>query len=61
MMPGLQGVGAQPAPERNAADLRHQTTGEDLAMEFGDGEARQWHIGASGQLARQPLNVVDDA
>ena len=30
-------------------------------MQFGDGEACQWHIGATGQLARQSFNVDDDA
>jgi hypothetical protein len=30
-------------------------------MQFGDGEARQWHIGVTGQLTRQAFNVDDDA
>ena len=30
-------------------------------MPFGDGEACQRHIGVTGQLARQPFNVDDDA
>lgn len=61
MPPGLQRIGAQPAPQGDAADLCHDAAGEYLTMQFGDGEARQWHIGVTGQLARQAFNVDDDA
>ncbi len=30
-------------------------------MQFGDREARQGHIGVTGQLAREPFNLDDDA
>ena len=61
MTPGLQRIGAQPTPQGDAADLGHDATGEDLAMQFGNGETRQRHIAVTGQLAREPLNVDDDA
>ena len=48
MPPGLQRIGAQPAPQGDAADLCHDAAGEYLTMQFGDGEARQWHIGVTG-------------
>ena len=61
MTPGLQRIGAQPAPQGDAADLGHDAAREDLALQFGNREARQRHIGVTGQLAREPLNVDDDA
>jgi hypothetical protein len=61
MTPRLQRIGAQPPPQGHAADLGHDATGQDLAMQFRDGEARQRHIGPTGQLACQPFNVDDDA
>ena len=61
MTPGLQRIGAQPTPQGDAADLGHDATGEDLATQFGNGETRQRHIAVTGQLAREPLNVDDDA
>lgn len=61
MTPGLQRIGAQPSPQGDAADLGHNAAGEDLAAQLGDRKARQRHIGMTGQLAREPFNVDDDA
>ena len=61
MPPGLQRIGAQPSPQGDAADLGHNASGEDLAVQFGNREACQGHIGVTGQLAREPFNVDDDA
>jgi hypothetical protein len=61
MPPRLQRIGAQPPPQGDSADLSDDATGEDLPMQFGDGEARQRPIGVTGQLASQPFNVDDDA
>jgi hypothetical protein len=54
-------IGAQPTPQGDAADLRHNAASEHLTMQLGDGEARQWDVHLTGQLARQPFNVDDDA
>jgi hypothetical protein len=61
MTPGLQRIGAQPSPQGDAADLGHYASREDLAAQLGDREARQGHIGVTGQLAREPFNGHDDA
>ena len=61
MAPGLQRIRTQPAPERNTADSGDEAAREHLRMEFRNGESRQRHTQPTGQFAREPLNVDDDA
>src|SRR5262249_59341077 len=58
--PGTQGVPAEPAPERRAADLRHDSLGDDLPLNLADREARQRQAKPVRKLACERLNLVDD-
>jgi len=61
MAPGLEGVHTEPAPECHAADLRDDTAGDDLTLEFGNREARQWYFEPRRDLTGEALNLDDDA
>ena len=61
MTPGLQRIGTQPAPERDAADLRHDPPAEDFAPQFRNRETCQRDVQSTRQFTGEPLNVDDDA
>ena len=61
MAPGLQRIRTEPAPKRHATDLRHDTAGDNLALELRDRQVRERYAMAGGDLTGQPLNLDDDA
>ena len=61
MAPRLQRIRTQPAPKRHATDLRHDTAGDNLPLEFRDRQARERYAVAGGDLTGQALNLDDDA
>jgi len=61
MAPGLEGIRTEPAPECHPADLRDDTAGDDLTLEFVNREARQRYSESRRDLAGEALNLDDDA
>jgi hypothetical protein len=59
--PGTNRVAAEPAPQRGAADLSHDTFGHDLPLDLGKREPRQRQTPSVREFAGEGLNVDDDA
>jgi len=59
--PRTQGVAAQPAPKRGAANLGHDALGQDFPADLGQGEAGQREASPRGKFAGQGLNLDHDA
>jgi hypothetical protein len=60
MAPRSQRVLAEPAPQRGAADLRHQPLRDGLPAQFGKRPARQWQPATRRQLTSQRLDLDPD-
>jgi hypothetical protein len=59
--PGPNSILTQPAPNRGAADLGHQTLGQNRPAQRGPRPTGQRHPAPAGQLTRQRLDGDDDA
>jgi hypothetical protein len=59
--PRTNSILAQPAPERDPADLRYEALPQYLLPNFGDGEARKRQAEAMREFTSQGLNLNDDA
>jgi len=61
MAPRSQRVLAEPAPQRGAADLRHQPLFDRFPAQFGERPARQWQATTRRQLTCQRLDLDPDS
>src|SRR5256712_14072974 len=61
MVPGSNGVLAQPPPEGGFADRRHEPALNRLPLDLGDAQPREWKAKLSGQLAGEGFNGGDHA
>lgn len=59
--PRTNGILAQPAPERDPADLRDEALSQYLLPNFSHGEARQREAEAMREFTSQGFNLNDDA
>src|SRR5712692_762757 len=61
VVPGPNGVLAQPSPEGRFADRRHKPAFDHLPPYLGDAQPRERKAKLAGQLASEGLNGGDDA
>jgi hypothetical protein len=57
----LQGILAEPPPQRRAADLGHEALGQHGPTEFTERPAGQGDAPVTGPFTRQGLDLDDDA
>lgn len=60
MSPRTEGIPAEPAPQRSAADLGDQTLSEDVLADLRDGKSREGETEAMRKLAGEGLNLDDE-
>ena len=61
MLPRAESVGAEPTPQRGAADFGDQTLGDHVLPDLLDGEARERKPEAVRKFAGKRLNLDDEA
>ncbi len=61
MSPRTEGIAAEPAPQRSAADLGDQTLSDDVLADLGDRKPRQGKTEAMRKFAGEGLNLNDEA
>jgi len=59
VLPGTDGVLAQPSPDGGVTDGCRQAAGADLGAEFGHAPARKGHTETMGQFAGDGFNAHD--
>jgi hypothetical protein len=61
MTPWAKSIAAQPPPQSRSADLRDQSFGDHLTLDFSEGESRKRQPEPMRELTDQGLYVDDDA